>query len=587
MIYPRGGRWAAPAMGGLADAPASRVVDQNAEVTPAPADPLETARSLLASWAWAESLDAARAAVVSSDRTEADRLDIVAESSWWLGQMDECIDARQQAYALYDAQGDGRCAGRCAVWLWEHHQLKARPSIAGGWLRRARRALEADTESVEFGDLMLREAEVAHGSGELDRATALARDALALGRRLSSLDLEAAALQTIGRLLIDAGNLTDGFGHLDEAMLSAVEGKLNPYTTGKVYCSLISACEQLGDLRRAAEWTDATLRWSEDHPMAMWPGICRVHHAALLQLRGDWGAAEREARPACTELDGFHVPNVAAGYIEIGDIRRRLGDLDGAEAAFATAEELCGQQSAGLALVRLAQRRVDSATAIITQMLEDHTWNRLARAKLLPARVQIAVAAQDLDAATAAADELECIVTEYDSPALVAAALCSRGRLQLAQGDDRTACSTLREALRHWQQLEVPYEVATVRLLLGQACRACGDEDAASSSFASAAAIFDRLGAALDSRRIRDLTSSTLLPANLTTREAGVLGLVASGVTNRDIAAALHLSERTVARHLSNIFTKIGVATRTAAAAFAYEQDLAQRTPAREGPMVD
>jgi ATP/maltotriose-dependent transcriptional regulator MalT len=557
------------------------VVDQTDEVTATPADALEAARSLLASWAWSEALDAARSAVVPSGRAEADRLDIVAETSWWLGQMDECIDAREQAYALYEAQGDGLCAGRCAVWLWEHHKLKARPSIAGGGLLWARRALEADTESVAFGDLMLREAEVAHGSGELDRATALARDALALGRRLSSIDLEAAALQTIGRLLIDAGNLTDGLGHLDEAMLSAVEGKLSPYTTGKVYCSLISACEQLGDHSRAAEWTDATLRWSEDHPMAMWPGICRVHHAALLQLRGDWGAAEREARQACTELDGFHVPNVAAGYIEIGEIRRRLGDLDGAEAAFATAQELCGQQSAGLALVRLAQRRVDAATAIITQMLDDHTWNQLARAKLLPARVQIAVAAEDLDAAIAAADELERIATEYDSPALLAAALSSRGRLQLAQGDDGTACATLREALRHWQQLEVPYEVATVRLLLGQACRSCGDEDAASSSFSSAAAIFDRLGAVLDSRHIRDLTSSSSLPADLTAREAEVLGLVASGVTNKDIAAALHLSERTVARHLSNIFTKIGVASRTAAAAFAYEHDLAQPAPSK------
>ena len=413
------------------------MVDQTDEVTATPADALEAARSLLASWAWAEALDAARSAVVPSGRAEADRLDIVAETSWWLGQMDECIDAREQAYALYEAQGDGLCAGQCAVWLWEHHKLKARPSIAGGWLRRARRALEADTESVAFGDLMLREAEVAHGSGELDRATALARDALALGRRLSSIDLEAAALQTIGRLLIDAGNLTDGLGHLDEAMLSAVEGKLSPYTTGKVYCSLISACEQLGDLRRAAEWTDATLRWSEDHPMAMWPGICRVHHAALLQLRGDWRAAEREARQACTELDGFHVPNVAAGYIEIGEIRRRLGDLDGAEAAFATAEELCGQQSAGLALVRLAQRRVDAATAIITQMLDDHTWNQLARAKLLPARVQIAVAAEDLDAAIAAADELERIATEYDSPALLAAALSSRGTAPAGPGRRR------------------------------------------------------------------------------------------------------------------------------------------------------
>ncbi len=557
------------------------VVDQTDEVTATPTDPLEAAHRLLASWVWTDALDAARSAVVPAGRAEADRLDIIAESSWWLGQMDDCISAREQAYALYEADGDGLRSGECAVWLWEHHQLKARPSIAGGWLRRARRTLEAHTESIPYGNLLLREAEVAHGSGQLDKATEMARDALALGRRLSSIDLEAAALQTIGRLLIDAGDLTDGLGHLDEAMLSAVEGKLSPFTTGKVYCSLISACEQLGDLRRAAEWTDATLRWSEEHPMAMWPGICRVHHAALLQLRGDWGAAEREARQACVELDGFHVPNVAAGYIEIGEIRRRLGDLDGAEEAFATAETLCGQQSAGLALVRLAQRRVDQATAIITRMLADHTWNQLARGKLLPARVQIAVAAGDIDAAIAAADELEGIAADFESPALSAAAMSSRGRLQLAQGDADGACGTLREALQHWQQLEVPYEVATVRLLLGQACRSGGDEEGATSSFASAAAIFDRLGAAIESRHIRDLTSPSSLPSGLTAREAEVLGLVASGVTNKEIATALHLSERTVARHLSNIFTKIGVTSRTAAASFAYENGLTQAIPSQ------
>lgn len=557
------------------------MVDQTVGVTATSVDPLEAARRLLGSWVWPGALDAARSAVVPPGPLEADRLDIVAEASWWLGQMDDCIAAREQAYAVYEAHGDGLSAGRCAVWLWEHHQLKARPSMAGGWLRRARRALDGATESVPYGDLMLREAEVAHGSGELDRATALAREALALARRLRSIDLEAAALQTIGRLLIDAGDLAEGLGNLDEAMLSAVEGKLSPYTTGKVYCSLISACEQLGDLRRASEWTDATLRWSEEHPMAMWPGICRVHHAALLQLRGDWGAAEREARQACVELDGFHVPNVAAGYIEIGEIRRRLGDLDGAEEAFATAEALCGQQSAGLALVRLAQRRVDQATAIITRMLADHTWNQLARGKLLPARVQIALAAEDVEAAVEAADELDRIADEYESPALSAAALSSRGRLQLARGEADAACATLREAFTQWQQLEVPYEVATVRLLLGQACRSCGDEEGATSSFASAAAIFDRLGAALDVRHIRDLTSSSSLPAGLTAREGEVLGLVASGATNKEIAAALHLSERTVARHLSNIFTKVDVTSRTAAAAFAYEHDLAQPAPTK------
>ena len=360
--------------------------------------------------------------------------------------------------------------------------------------------------SVEFGNLLLREAEEAHGAGDLDLATARATEALELGRALPSSDLQAQALQTIGRVLIDAGQLAAGLGHLDDAMLSAADGSLSPYTTGKVYCSLITACEALGDLRRAAEWTDATLNWSAAHPLAMWPGICRVHHAALLQLRGEWGAAEREARQACAELDGFHLPNVAAGYIEIGEIRRRLGDLDGAEAAFAKAEDLCGQQSAGFALVRLAQRRVDAATAAITRMLAEQSWNQLARGKLLPARVQIAVAAGDLETAAAAVGELERIAADYESPALLAAALTSRARLQLAQRDASAACATLRGARSHqWQQLEVPYEEATVRVLLGKACRDCGDEDGAARSLASAVAIFDRLGAVLDSGDIRDL----------------------------------------------------------------------------------
>ncbi|HUP72787.1 MAG TPA: LuxR C-terminal-related transcriptional regulator [Acidimicrobiales bacterium] len=537
-------------------------------------DGIEQAQAALDRCAWAEALDLALAAGVAEGAREADRLDVVAEASWWLGSLDDCIGAREQAYARYEASGDQVSAGQCAVWLYEHHMIKTRTAIAGAWLRRARRALDTEPDCAAFAGLLLREAEVAHGSGELEQALALTRTALDLGRKLPSPDLEAQALQTIGRVLIDAGQLAEGLGHLDEAMLSAVEGRLGPYTTGKVHCSMISACEQLGDLRRAAEWTEATLRWSETHPLAMWPGICRVHHAALLQLRGDWTAAEREARRACAELDGFHVGNVAAGYTEIGEIRRRLGDLQGAEEAFAQAEAICGQQSPGLALVRLAQNRIDAATAIVTRLLGEQTWSDLACARLLPARVQIAVAAGDLDTADASASELERIADEYKSPALSAAALSARGRLQLAQGNAGDACATLHRALQHWSQLEVPYEVATARLLLGQACRNCGDEDGATQSFKQAADIFDRLGAAIDAQQLRDLTTRSRLPAGLTERECEVLSLVAAGSTNREIAVALHLSERTVARHLSNIFTKIGVTSRTAAATFAYEHDL-------------
>jgi ATP/maltotriose-dependent transcriptional regulator MalT len=307
----------------------------------------------------------------------------------------------------------------------------------------------------------------------------------------------------------------------------------------------------------------------------MWPGVCRVHRANLLQLRGDWGAAEKEARRACGEIGAFHLGVAAAAYIEIGEIRRRLGDLEGAEEAFGAAEELCGQRSGGLALLRLAQGRTDTAESIISQMI-DQTWNQLRRGRLLPARVQIAIAVGDLEVAEAAAAELEQIAAAFESPELAASARSTRGRLLLAQGDNGAACRTLQDALEHWQRLEVPYEVATVRLLLGQACRNVGDEDGATRSLARAAEIFDQLGAALDAQTTRRLTAlpASLLPSGLTEREAEVLGLVAAGKTNKQVANELHLSERTVARHISNIFTKIGVTSRTAATAFAYENDL-------------
>jgi ATP/maltotriose-dependent transcriptional regulator MalT len=535
---------------------------------------LATARAHLERWAWAEARDAANA-ISLEGVDEGERLDIIAESSWWLGGMDESIDARERAYIAYEAAGDSLRAGQAAVWLWQDNMLKARPSIAGGWLRRARRWLEQHPGTAPYGNLLLREAETAHGAGDLETALTTGREALALGRELRNASMEAEALQTIGRALVDNGDVAAGMGHIDDAMLSAVEGKLTPYATGKIYCSLISACEQLGDVRRAAEWTDATLRWSEKHPLAMWPGICRVHHASLLTLRGQWDAAEREARRACEDIGDFHLGNAATGFAEIGDIRRRLGDLDGAEIAFARAEELTGGQTPGLALLRLAQRRLDAATTIITRLLAEQTWNRLERGKLLPARVQIAVAAGDVAAAADAATELEQIAHDFDSPLLSAAALTARGRVLSAQGDAAGACVTLREALRQWQGLDVPYEVATVRLLLGQACRACGDDEEATRSLETARSIFDKLGAALDVRHVKELASGPAnLPAGLTDREAEVLRLVAAGKTNKDIAAELFLSERTVARHLSNIFTKIDVGSRTAAAAWAFENDL-------------
>ena len=534
-------------------------------------DALRTTRDAVARHDWQAALDLARDTGFDDPAVEADRLDLEAEAAWWLGRLEDCIAAREQAYRIYDQLNDHRAAGQCAVWLWEHYAIVAKPAIASGWLRRARRALEDDTECVEFGNLLLREAETAHGSGDLDLALELATSALALGRRLRSADLEAESLQTRGRVLIERGELDDGMGHLDEAMLFAVEGRLRAFSTGKVYCSLIAACEEVGDFDRAAEWTEATLKWAEEHPFAIWPGICRVHRAVVLKRRGSLEEAEREAARACEELRESHVASSAAAYAEVGDIRRRLGQLDAAEAAFARSQEISGGPCGGLALLRLAQGRLDEAMSVITACVASQS-NRLGRAGLLPMLVHVAIAAGDLDAAERAMAELDSTVAEFDTPTLRATLLSTRGRLELVRGHP-SASATLRQASDSWRAQEVPYEEATARTLLGEALRAAGDEPAATASFEAAVQLFDQIGARFDSQRVTG-GSKRSLPAGLTEREVEVLRLIAGGLTNNEIAAELFLSAKTVSRHLSNIFTKIGVTSRAGATAFAFEHHL-------------
>ncbi len=541
-------------------------------------DPLESVHDALRRSDWQAALDAAHVARVDAPGLEADRLDSVAEAAWWLGRLDECIAAREAAYRIYDEQDDRRRAGQCAVWLWEHHAICARRAAASGWLRRARRALDGDTENVAYGNLLLREAEMAHGAGDLDGARLLATTALDLGQRLRSTDLEAEALQTQGRILIDQGKIDEGMAHLDEAMLFAVEGRLGPFATGKVYCSLIAACEEIGDFDRAAEWTDATLRWAQQHPFAIFPGICRLHRAIVLKRRGVLDTAEEEAARACEELRESHVANSAVAWAEVGDIRRRLGQLDQAEGAFAQSQEVSGAPCGGLALLRLVQGRTEEAMTIITGCVAQQS-NPLGRAGLLAMLVQIAIGAGDLDAAHRALAELEMTVASFGTPSLVATEQSTRGRLMLADGDP-AATVTLRQAVESWHGLGVPYEEATARTLLGQALRAAGDEAGATASFDAATRLFDQIGARLDVREALGDSKPTL-PAGLTEREAEVLRLVAAGLTNNEIATELFLSPKTVSRHLSNIFTKIGVSSRASATAFAVEHHLLARSSDR------
>lgn len=536
---------------------------------------LESVHEALRSQDWQAAMDAARGATVDTPSLEADRLAAEAEAAWWLGRLGECIAALEAAYRIYEEQGDRQRAGQCAVWLWEHHAICARPAAASGWLRRARRALGEATESISYGNLLLREAEMAHGSGDLDLASHLAGTALDLGRRLHSTDLEAEALQTQGRILIDRGAVDEGMAHMDEAMLFAVEGRLGPFATGKVYCSLISACEELGDFDRAAEWTDATLHWAQRHPFAVFPGICRLHRAVVLKRRGDLREAEDEAARACEELQKSHVANSAAAWAEVGDIRRRLGQLDQAESAFARSQEVTGSPCGGVALLRLAQGRVGEAMTIITACVSQQS-NPLGHAGLLAVLVQIAVAAEDLEVAHRALAEMEMTVDTFGTAPLLATEQTARGRLMLAHGDSG-ASVVLQQAVESWHGLGVPYEEATARTLLAQSLRMAGDDAGATATFQAASRLFDGIGASLDAREALG-SSNSALPAGLTQREAQVLRLVAGGLTNNQIAKELFLSPKTVSRHLSNIFRKIGVSSRASATAFAIEHHLLARS---------
>lgn len=535
---------------------------------PAPTSPpgAAAARAALDRYAWEEAYELA-AALAGDQPYDPAALELLAEAAWWTSRIDECIDVRERAYRLYEDADDPERAGATAMELSENHAFRGQPSVGRAWLARARRLLADAPDGPVRGGLLLREAETAHSTGEVEAAIRFAEEARAMGRALGDVDLEAESLQCLARLHIADGRHQEGLAHFDEVMLIVVEGRCGPFVTGKVYCSFICACEELGDLQRAAEWMEAGCRWADQHPASAFPGLCRVHRAEVLQMRGEWDRAEQEARRACAELDGVNAYNTALSFKEIGEIRRRIGDLEGADAAFRAASDLGLHPQPGLALLRLAEDRVAVAARMIHQALCEVGNDDLARAKLLPAAVQIGVAADDLDAARAAADDLDRIARVAESGLLGAAAATSRGRLLLAEGDLVGASTALRTALGRWTALAVPYEVATTQVLLGETARRAGDDDEAVACFSAAGATFERLGAALDVARLEPPTEGAETAGLLTAREIELLRLVAAGLTNRAIASETHVSEKTVERHLSNVFRKLDVSSRAAATA--------------------
>ena len=529
-------------------------------------DVLLGARAAFERRAWID----ACAAFAEADRDgllEVGDLEWYAASAHILGRREETLDAYTRAYQARVGAGQIGEAVRCAFWLREVLWIQGEFAHAAGWIARAARLVEDHPDCPERAYLLLAEASDQMGEASF----ALAGDAVTLGNRCGDRDVVVIGVHLQGRARLADGRVAEGLALLDEAMLGIAAGETSMQVTGWMYCSMIAACRDVHELRRAREWTAALNAWCDALPQftGAYSGICRVHRAELLQLGGAWPDAVREARSAC-ERFGQGYGKVVAGmaYYQLGEIHRLRGELAQAQEAYRCASERGWDTQPGFALLRLAQGKAEPAAAAIRRALAEAA-DATTRSRLLPAQVEIALAVADVATARSAADELSRIADSFGTSALRALALCARGAVELAAGDAGLALPVLRQACRVWADLDAPYDAARTRVLIGMACRALGDEDGAALDLAAAAKTFAQLGAATDLARLGG-GGSVLSP-----REIEVLRLLAEGLTNRDVAHRLVLSEKTVARHVSNIFTKLGVRSRTAAAAYAFEHGMA------------
>ncbi len=535
---------------------------------------IDRAREATARQEWA----AAYAAFHDADRatmTGAD-LEAFADAAWWCSKLPEALQIRKEAYAAYDAEGNDAAAGWTAGRLAIEHFIRDEPAVGSGFLMRTHRHAAELEPGREHGFLAMLEATVALHTGDLEGSLVRIEDAVRIGREVGDPELIAMSIHTQGLAMIDTGRVREGLALLDEAMASIVAGEVGPYFTGIIYCSLLSACLAIGDLRRAGEWSDAAATWcSTIPPDSPYPGICRANRAEVARLRGAWPEAEAEAERACDELLTIEPGLAAAAFLQLAEIRRRKGDLAGAEAAYGRAHEFGMDPQPGLALLRLAQGKVGAARAAIAAAIGAAGTGRPHRVWLLAADVDIALADGAVDDARASADELGRIAGETGSPAFAAQAAEAAGWVALAAGDANEALARLREACAGWQELRLPYEASRTRVGFARALRAVGDEDGETLELRAALAGFERLGAARDVAAVAALLGEDdALPHGLTVREAEVLRLLASGKTNRDIAVELVISEHTVGRHLQNLYAKLGVSTRSAATAYAFEHGL-------------
>ncbi len=503
----------------------------------------------------------------------------LAQACFLTGREHEFVEVLQAAHQLHLDRGQPVAAARIAFWIGFHFANRNEITTATGWFGRASRLLgDGADDCAERGYLLLPVAHQALAAGRFDTAREAASRAAAIGQRFGERDLLALALLLEGWALLRQGSVSRGLALLDEAMIAVSADELSPPVTGLIYCSAIGVCREVWALRRLQDWTAALGAWCDRQPdMVPYTGECRVYHAELLRLRGDWAGAVEEARQAAVcfargsepRADGF------AAYQE-GDVCRLRGEFAAAEQRYREASRAGREPQPGLALLRLAQGDSAAAAASIRRSLAE-TIARAGRARLLPAAIDVFIEADAPDDARAACEELATMATVCASAALEAAAAYGLGAIELAAGHPEAALVPLRRAYHEWQALGLPYDEARARVLIGRACRALGDNDGAQLEFEAARAAFDRLGAHPDLQHLDALTArATARHHGLTQRQREVLALLATGLPNRAIAERLSISDRTVARHVADIFATLGVSSRAAATAYAHQHGLLQ-----------